>query len=366
MKHFKSFIAFFMLMATSLLFGAGTAAGTQISNSTTLTYNVGDEQKSVDATSNFVVDDKVNVVSSTVDTQAVTTQAGKTNVVLTFKVRNDGNNVHDFLISSLTNSSKAFSGTDNEVTDTTDATNVRVYVDNGDDVFNPDDDTETYIDELAPDEEKTVFIVADLPSDANDGDIAVYDLQVQVAKGGESGTQGDAITSDDSDEADKVNTVQIVFADGAGTIDVAHDGKFSSTDAYKIITATVSLVKDSIVISDPVNGSIIDDPNNHPKRIPGATIRYCFIVENTGSTDATSVVATDDMDENVFDFTNSTTTLYSKTDGNCDCTTLDSTDGANGSNGQDPTNDNGGVAKIDFGTVAANTKKCGYVTAEIK
>ncbi len=366
MRSFKKIALLAMLGVASTLFGAGTASGTQISNSATLTYNVGSEEKSVEATANFLVDDKVNVVSTTVDTQAVVGQAGKTNVVLTFKVRNDGNSVHDFLISSLTNSSKAFVGTDNEVTDNNDATNVRVYVDNGDDVFNPDDDTETYIDELAPDDEKTVFIVADLPSDANDGDIAVYDLQVQVAEGGASGTEGAAITSDDSDEADKVNTVQIVFADGAGTIDVAHDGKFSSTDAYKIITATVSIIKDSIVISDPVNGSIVDDANNHPKRIPGAVIRYCFIVENSGSTDATSVVATDDMDENIFDFTNSTATLYSKTDGACDCTTLDSTDGANGSNGQAPTNDNNGVAKVDFGTLSANTKKCGYVTAELK
>lgn len=366
MKRFKKIALVATMLGASALFGAGTASGTQISNSATLSYKVGDQEKSVEATANFLVDDKVNVVSTTVDTKAVVAQAGKTNVVLTFKVRNDGNSIHDFLISSLTNSAKAFKGSSDEVTDNNDATNVRVYVDDGDDVFDPDKDTATYIDELAPDSEKTVFIVADLPSDANDGDIAVYDLQVQVAEGGAADTEGAAITSDDSSEADKVNTVQIVFADGAGTIDSVHDGKFSSTDAYKIITATVTVEKNSIVISDSVNGSIVDDANNHPKRIPGAVVRYCFIVENTGSTDATSVVATDDMDENVFDFTNSQATLYSKTDGACDCTTLDNTDGANGANGQNPTDDNSGVAKVDFGTLSANSKKCGYVTAEIK
>ena len=359
LKFRKIFLFSISLMATSV-FAAGTAAGTQIQNSATLTYNVGDQEKTVEAASNFLVDDKVNVVSTTVDTQAVTASTGTTNVVLTFKVRNDGNSVHDFLISALTNSSKAFVGTSNEVTDSNDAQNVRVYVDNGDDTFNPDDDTQTYIDELAPDEEKTVFIVADMPSDANDGDIAVYDLQVQVAEGGAKGTKGEAITSDDSDVADAVNTVQIVFADGAGSIDAVHDGKFSSTDAYKIITATVTITKNSIVLSDPVNDT------NNPKRIPGAVVRYCFIVENTGSTDATNVLVTDDMDENVFDFSNSSVTLYKLTDNACDCTTTENVDGANGSNGQDPTNDNNGVAKVDFGTLSANSKKCGYVTAEIK
>ncbi|NPA59808.1 MAG: hypothetical protein GXO30_05015 [Epsilonproteobacteria bacterium] len=347
------------LIATSI-FASGTVAGTQIQNTATLTYNVGDQEKTVEAAANFLVDDKVNVVSTTVDTQAVTASTGSTNVVLTFKVRNDGNSVHDFLISSLTNSSKAFVGTSNEVTDSNNADNVRIYVDNGDDTFNPDEDTETYIDELAPDEEKTVFIVADIPDDAADGDIAVYDLQVQVAEGGASGTQGEAITSDDSDEADAVNTVQIVFADGAGTIDAEHDGKFSSTDAYKMITATVTIIKNSIVLSDPVNDT------TNPKRIPGAVVRYCFIVENTGSSDATDVLVTDDMDENVFDFANSAVTLYKLTDDACECDTMEDVDGANGSNGQDPTNDNDGVAKVDFGTLSASSKKCGYVTAEIK
>jgi uncharacterized repeat protein (TIGR01451 family) len=353
-------IALVMLSLSISAFAAGTTAGTQIQNSATLTYNVGNQEKEVTASANFLVDDKVNVVSTTIDSQAISAQAGATSIVLTFKVRNDGNSAHDFLLTSLTSSSKAFEGTANEVTDTTDATNVKIYVDNGDDIFNPDDDTATYIDELAPDSEKTVFIVADMPADAADGDIAVYDLQVQVAEGGAEGTQGTAITSDDSDEADAVNTVQIVFADGAGTIDALHDGKFSSTDAYKIITATVTITKNSIVLSDPVNDT------TNPKRIPGAVVRYCFIVENTGSTDATNVLVTDDMNENIFDFASSTVTLYKLTDSNCACDTMEDVDGANGSNGQNPTNDNDGLTKVDFDTLSANSKKCGYVTAEIK
>ena len=353
-------LALLAMLASTAAFGAGTAAGTQVQNTATLSYKTGDQTKEVQTSATFTVDDKVDVVSTTLDVRAVEVSVNTKNVVLTFKVKNNGNNVHDFLLSALANSSKAFVGTENEVTDNNNAENVRVFVDNGDDQFNEADDTATYIDELEPDKEVTVFIVADVPSDAQDGDIAVYDLQVQVAEGGAKGTQGEAITSDDSNEADKINTVQIVFGDGKGTIDALHDGKYSSTDAFKFITATLTLTKSSIVLEDPINGT------TNPKRIPGAVVRYCFIVENTGSQDATDVVVTDDMDENIFDFTNSEVKLYQLTDNNCACDTMSDVDGANGTGGQNPTNDNGGVAKIGFDTLTANSKKCGYVTAEIK
>jgi uncharacterized repeat protein (TIGR01451 family) len=47
--------------------------------------------------------------------------------------------------------------------------------------------------------------------------------------------------------------------------------------------------KSSIVIDDPVNGT------SNPKRIPGATIRYCFTVDNTGDGDADSVQIHDSL-----------------------------------------------------------------------
>jgi len=50
------------------------------------------------------------------------------------------------------------------------------------------------------------------------------------------------------------------------------------------------ITKTSIVIDDPVNGS------NNPKRIPGATIRYCFTVDNNGTGDATDVAIHDTLD----------------------------------------------------------------------
>jgi hypothetical protein len=50
--------------------------------------------------------------------------------------------------------------------------------------------------------------------------------------------------------------------------------------------------KTSIVLSDPTNGT------TNPKRIPGATIRYCFTVDNIGSGNAENVAIADSFTGN--------------------------------------------------------------------
>jgi len=52
------------------------------------------------------------------------------------------------------------------------------------------------------------------------------------------------------------------------------------------------ITKTSIVINDPVNGT------DHPKRIPGATIRYCFTIKNTGDGSAENAAIHDTLDGN--------------------------------------------------------------------
>jgi uncharacterized repeat protein (TIGR01451 family) len=49
------------------------------------------------------------------------------------------------------------------------------------------------------------------------------------------------------------------------------------------------ITKTSTVLNDPVNGT------SNPKRIPGATIRYCFTVENTGGGDAEDATVQDSL-----------------------------------------------------------------------
>ena len=54
-------------------------------------------------------------------------------------------------------------------------------------------------------------------------------------------------------------------------------------------TTTLAITKTSSVVSDPVNGT------TNPKAIPGATMRYCLLVTNTGAAAATSVALGDTL-----------------------------------------------------------------------
>ncbi len=53
--------------------------------------------------------------------------------------------------------------------------------------------------------------------------------------------------------------------------------------------ANITVTKSSIVISDPVNGTV------NPKRIPGAVVEYVITVTNTAGAQATDVTLTDDL-----------------------------------------------------------------------
>ena len=358
-KNIKKLVSITLILGSvSSVYAQGTLSGTQIDSTASLTFTVNGQQSDVTSTHSYVVDTKVDMSVDTTDAQAVTTAPGSTNVVLKYKVQNDGNKVQDFILNAKTVSTTAFTSP-NDVTDSTDFANVRVFVDDGDGTFDPSKDTETFIDELNPDESKTVFIVADVPSDATNDQVAVYDLEAQVAESGTAGSAGNAITSDNSNQADDAATVQIVFADGAGSADAEHDGKFSSADAWKVVTANVTVEKNSIVVSDPVNGT------TNPKRIPGAVIRYCYIVNNaTGGADATGAVVTDTIDPNILDTTGQNVKMYSGT-ATCTCETPEAEIAvSNGANGQDP--DAQGTVKIDFETVAGGSTECAYVSATIK
>jgi hypothetical protein len=64
-------------------------------------------------------------------------------------------------------------------------TNIRVFVDvNGNGTYDAATDTATYIDELAPDATKTVFVVADVPASGPASGISGVELTAVVAAGG--------------------------------------------------------------------------------------------------------------------------------------------------------------------------------------
>ncbi len=284
---YKSVFRSALLGGASLLIcgtahAAGTDAGTSIANTASVSYSVGGSTVSASSnTATFVVDKKVNLtVTGGVVTQ---TALGTTDQVTAFQVTNLTNAVQDFRLTIDQQSlSVPIIGIDNF-----DVTNMRVFVDsNGNGTYEAGVDIATYIDELPSDTSVTVFIVSNIPNTPG-ADVAIVSLSAQAAAGGQAGTQGLALTATSVLQGDSPSTVDIVFADAAGTWDAARDGIGRAFNAYKISTAAVSMTKSAKVISDPINLLI------NPHAIPGAIMQYCLTVTNSGPGTATGLAISD-------------------------------------------------------------------------
>lgn len=261
---------------------AGTEAGTSIPNQASVSYSVGGTQQSVDSDiATFVVDKKVNLtVTGGVITQ---TAIGTNDQVTAFQVTNLTNATQDFRLTPNQQSlSIPILGSDNF-----DVSSLRVFVDvNGNGTYEANVDTATYIDELQADTSVTVFIVGNIPN-VPGNDVAIVSLSAQTEVGGTPGSEGAILAATSILQADSPSTMDVVFADVAGTFDAARDGIGRAFNAFKIGTASVSMTKTARVISDPVNLLV------NPRAIPGAVVQYCLTVSNAGPGTATSVNITD-------------------------------------------------------------------------
>lgn len=284
-----------------------TAAGTTVSNSATVSYSVGGIsqdliESSPDGNSTpgagngtdttFKVDQKIDFTVTRQDNSPVVVLPGSDTGYITFLVSNSGNDTQDFYLSqsSLANGNTYIFGSNGEKTDNFDATSVVIYVDtDGDGVLDEDEKIEIdYIDELAPEESREVYIVANIPLGLDEDDVALYSLTARAADGGGSGTKGTLIALDDIrvTRADSADTVEIVLAD------TDRNNSETDTSGFIIQLAGLSVKKEAEVVDDPINGI------SNPKAIPGATIKYTITVTNSGNQDATSVVVTDAIPDN--------------------------------------------------------------------
>jgi uncharacterized repeat protein (TIGR01451 family) len=274
----------------------GTAAGTSISNTASVSYTVnGSAQTTNSSTSTFVVDRKANF--TVVLDQSGNTQVNLSdpNVFIKFKVTNTTNGIQDFILDpdQLSLSLGVLPGTDNF-----DVTGLKAYVDsNSNGVYDPGVDTAEYIDELAPDGSATVFVVGNVPNQQN-ADLSFQSLHVIIAAGGLSGTRGSALVATDLNLANADNTIDIVFADndsdGAFLGDAARNGQGRAYGAFEVGTRNVSLgvTKTARVLSDGVSDLF-------PKALPGAEVEYCFVVHNaTLLTSAQNIVISDTIPAN--------------------------------------------------------------------
>ena len=228
---------------------AGTVAGTTVSNTATVSFDVGSvPQTPVTGTATFVVDDKVNLTVT--NNAGASVVPGSTNQVLAFTLQNNGNKTHGYSLAASLGGGITMNS-------------VRIYRDvNGDGNLDVGDTLYTggtNAGDLAPDATMRLLIVADTPAGATNGQVSNYNLVATTLNAGTT-----TITAHDNAIADNANTEQVVFADAAGPADAVRDGRHSATGTYTVSTATLSVTKTSTVVSDPFNGAV------NPKRIPGA------------------------------------------------------------------------------------------------
>lgn len=273
----------------------------------TLTYSVGGVAQPViesSATGNstagagagsatsFTVDNKVNLSVTESGNTVSSVTPGSVDRVTTFTVTNLGNTSQGYTFAAANqNGTSAVIST---VGDTIDASNLRIFVDsNGNSTYDAGTDTATAVSTLAPDATITVFVLADIPIGATNGQQANVTLTATTT------TAGSAVAVTETAGADTAGAdtagVDIVFADAATTelefvgTSAARNAQSTARDAYRITSAVISVTKTSLLICDPFNGS---GPTR--KSIPGAIIRWTITISNAAGTSSASLAQVTD------------------------------------------------------------------------
>jgi uncharacterized repeat protein (TIGR01451 family) len=176
------------------------------------------------------------------------------------------------------------------------ATANAVWVDDGDGVFEPgtDDPGVSFLDNVAEDETRTVWVSGTIPLAQANGDLAVGTLLGFANSDGSGGAANDYTES----ATEAAATVETVLADGQGSNDTPRDGRYSARDGWQVQTATIAVTKTTAVITDPFNCTTPGDASSctgTPKAIPGAVIEHCVVIGNTGATAADTVAMTDSL-----------------------------------------------------------------------
>ena len=275
------------LVLTPAAFAAGTSAGTPVNNIATVNFEVGGIAQtpiessptgnstpgaSNGAATTFLVDNRVDLNLIELDGAQTPVSPGQANVVATFRLTNLGNEDQDYALSAA----NLATGTDvHGNLDTTDVNNLRAFADtdaSGD--FSAGD--QQFVDSLGEDLDVLVFVVADVPIGATNGDFANVSLTATTAVAGSSGaTIVTATTGGDTAGVD------VVFGDAG------NDGLETENDGFVVSSAALTVTKEETLISDPFNGT------SDPVHIPGAVVEYQITVVNTGSAAATNVSVTD-------------------------------------------------------------------------
>ena len=288
---------------TQRVYAAGVPSGVLIANTAVVDYKVnnipqipiesaptGNSLPGNGSSTNFVVDNKVDFTVVTQDPSPVSVTPGGIDYYLTFLVTNTGNTTQDYALSAYSVRQGGATKFNNQL-DEFNMDNVIVRVDNGDGYYHDANDTVDFIDELAADANVIVFIIADAPTSARNNEYASYRLMATARNAGKSGLGKE---TDETEGADTVDSVDVVFADLIGSNDANRDGKLSDQDDYRCISSILTIKRTSVVISDPINGA------SSPERIRGAIVEHVIRINNAaGAAMANDIIVSHSLEDEI-------------------------------------------------------------------
>ncbi len=280
-------------------FAAGTSAGTNVSNSFTLDYQVGGVSQTQINTSGsptlFTVDRKVDLTVTTIANASVS--PGQTGARVVYGVLNSGNDTTAWRLSVKDIAADTFDIA---------AYTARFYTDDGNDgVFTPGvDDAGAgtaytlgagVTANVAPDARLWVILTGNIPGGATNGqfdDVALIANSFYPTSSLDplyASTPGTEITGAASNTL--TGAAQDVLADGVGTAgspeDVANDGAHSSTARYTVAAAALTANKTvAVVRTVPVNCAT--DAIVGGFATPGACVVYVISATNSAAASATA------------------------------------------------------------------------------
>lgn len=295
-----------------------SAAGDSINATATINYLVGGVPAVGNASAEFTEDRRINfVVNEANGGSAVPVISDMTNAVMQFSITNTGNDTLDFLVTAINTSANPFA-TPIDNFDPLPGT-IQVFVENGvTPGYQATEDTAVFVDELALNTTRYVYVIASMPTQISD-DVSAIALIAQIAEGGAPDVEGEAINGDDNAHQspagvfsngfttmpagssnttpDSPDSMETVFNDPAGLNpedvstdlkqDIVGNGQHSATAAYQLMSP-VNIVK-TVTVIDTLGGI---DPH------PGATLRYQLVVDVTGHTAVDDLVISDVVPEN--------------------------------------------------------------------
>ncbi len=251
---------------------AGTAAGTTISNTASVTYSTSGGQTATSVTNTQIkVQEVINVSVVNQNAANVSVSSPDTDVPLAFDITNTGNGPEQFTVTQT-----------NITGDNFDATLDFIYLDDGDGVFEPNSDDILYNNNsatlLQPDQKISIWATSDIPSNLTDSFYAEIQLTVLSKTFADANNfnpqAGDVLAGQGESSTDAV----------AGT----SQAREIETARYLVTAIDVNITKSVTEVRDNLG-------QNGNQAVPGAEVDYVITVTVTGSGTATGVVVADPL-----------------------------------------------------------------------